>query len=104
QATTASITAINAIQTTIRDIGEITAAIASAVTEQGTVTREIAKNVENAARRTSQIAEDIARVGDATAATTNDANAMKEVAAHLGAAAANIRRQVGTFFERLRAA
>ncbi len=104
QATAASIAAINAIQTTIRDIGEISAMIASAVTEQGTVTREIAKNVDNAAQRTGQIAEDIARVGDATEATTNDANAMKEVADSLGAAAQQIRRQVDAFFERLRAA
>ena len=42
QATAASITASVAIQATIRDIGEITAAIASAGTEQGTVTRDIA--------------------------------------------------------------
>jgi methyl-accepting chemotaxis protein len=104
KATTSSIAAITAIQTTIRDIGEITAAIASAVTEQGTVTQEIARNVENAAQRTGQIAADIAHVGDATAATTADANAMKDVTDQLGAVSQRIRRQVDAFFERLKAA
>jgi methyl-accepting chemotaxis protein len=104
QATAASITAIGSIQATIRDIGTITGAIASAVTEQGTVTREIAKSVESAAERTGHIATDIAHVGEATAATTTEADAMTDVADHLGTAAQQIRRQVDAFFDRLRAA
>jgi methyl-accepting chemotaxis protein len=103
QATTLSITAITSIQGTIRNIGEITSAIASAVTEQGTVTREMAKNVDTAAERTGRIAKDIARVGEATAATTQDANTMNGIAGRLGTAAQQIRREVDGFFTRLRA-
>ena len=49
QATMRSIEAIGAIERTIREIGEITGAIAAAVTEQGAATQEIARSVETAA-------------------------------------------------------
>jgi methyl-accepting chemotaxis protein len=103
QATGLSIAAINTIQTTIGQIGEITAAIASAVTEQGSVTRDMAKNVETAAERTLQIADEIARVNAATTATADDANAMKGIAGQVGAAAHRIHGEVEAFFTRLKA-
>ena len=68
-ATMRSIEAIGAIERTIREIGEISGAIASAVTEQGAATQEIARSVEIAARRTIDTADEVVRVGEATANT-----------------------------------
>jgi methyl-accepting chemotaxis protein len=103
-ATERSIEAIGAIGRTIRDIGEISSAIAAAVTEQGAATREIARSVETAARRTGETAGEVERVGEATAATRVSASAVRSVADDLGQVAARIRGQVDAFFQKLRAA
>jgi len=58
-ATTRSIQAIGAIERTIREIGEISSAIAAAVTEQGAATQEIARSVETAAKRTTETAGEV---------------------------------------------
>ena len=104
QATMRSIEAIGAIERTIRQIGDISGAIAAAVTEQGAATQEIARSVETAAKRTSETADEVVRVGEATAATRASAGAVKMVAADLGTVAARIRGQVDQFFEKLHAA
>ena len=104
QATVRSIAAIGAIERTIREIGEISAAIAAAVTEQGAATQEIARSVETAAKRTSETASEVERVGAATAATRQSADAVRAVADDLGSVAARIRGQVDAFFQGLRAA
>jgi methyl-accepting chemotaxis protein len=103
-ATMRSIEAIGAIERTIRNIGDISGAIAAAVTEQGAATQEIARSVETAAERTSETAEQVVRVGEATAATRESAMAVKTVAEDLGAVAARIRAQVDYFFQKLHAA
>jgi len=92
------------IESTIRDIGAITGAIAAAVTEQGAATQEIARSVETAAKRTSETAGEVVRVGAATAETRDSAGAVKTVADDLGHVAARIRGQVDAFFEKLNAA
>jgi methyl-accepting chemotaxis protein len=104
QATTRSIEAIGAIERTIRQIGNISGAIAAAVTEQGAATQEIARGVEIAAKRTSETADEVVRVGEATAATRDSAGAVKSVADDLGSVAARIRGQVDAFFSKLKAA
>jgi methyl-accepting chemotaxis protein len=103
-ATERSISAIGAIERTIRDIGSISGAIAAAVTEQGAATQEIARSVEIAAKRTAETAEEVSRVGDATDNTRTSVTTVKAVADELGAVAGRIRGQVDAFFERLRAA
>jgi methyl-accepting chemotaxis protein len=103
-ATMRSIEAIGAIERTIRNIGDISGAIAAAVTEQGAATQEIARSVETAAERTSETAEQVVRVGEATAATRASAMAVKTVAEDLGAVALRIRGQVDYFFAKLHAA
>ncbi len=103
-ATMRSIEAIGAIERTIREIGNISGAIAAAVTEQGAATQEIARSVETAAQRTIETADEVARVGEATAATRNNANAVKSVADDLGGVASRLRGQVDAFFQKLRAA
>jgi methyl-accepting chemotaxis protein len=104
QATMRSIGAIGAIEHTIREISQITAAIAAAVTEQGAATQEIARSVETAARRTLETASEVESAGEATTATRHSAAAMEAVANDLGRVAAHIRGQVDQFFQKLRAA
>ena len=102
-ATQRSIAAINAIEGTIRDIGDISGAIAAAVTEQGAATQEIARSVEIAAQRTGETAEEVNRVNSATDDTRAGAGGVKTIADDLGIVAGRIRNQVDQFFERLSA-
>jgi methyl-accepting chemotaxis protein len=104
KATTRSITALGAIERTIRDIGAISNTIAAAVTQQGAATQEIARSVEIAARRTTDTAGEVGRVGAATDATRTNAATVKSVAEDLGTVAARVRAQVDQFFATLRAA
>jgi methyl-accepting chemotaxis protein len=101
RATMRSIEAITAIEHTIREMGNISGAIAAAVTEQGAATAEIARSVETAARRTVDTANEVNLVGSATQDTRSSAGAVKSVADDLGAVAGRIRGQVDAFFERL---
>jgi methyl-accepting chemotaxis protein len=103
RATTRSIDAIAVIETIIREIGDISGAIAAAVTEQGAATAEIARSVETAAKRTVETADEVNRVGSATADTRSSAGTVKAVADDLGSVAGRIRAQVDRFFERLSA-
>jgi methyl-accepting chemotaxis protein len=100
-ATRRSIEAIGGIERTIREIGDISGAIAAAVTQQGAATQEIARSVEIAAKRTVDTSTEIGRVGEAAAGTRTSAAALKNVADDLGAVASRIRTQIGTFFDRL---
>ena len=104
QATMRSISAIGAIERTIREIGSISGAIAAAVTEQGAATQEIARSVETAAKRTIETASEVGRAGDATATTRSNAITVKSVADDLGRGRRRIRGQVDQFFHKLRAA
>jgi methyl-accepting chemotaxis protein len=104
QATLSSIAAIGAIQHTIREISEISGAIAAAVTEQGAATQEIARSVETAAQRTNATANQVAQLGEATASARDSASRVKSVADDLGTVAVRIRGQVQQFFDRLRVA
>jgi methyl-accepting chemotaxis protein len=103
RATTRSIEAITAIELTIREIGNISGAIAAAVTQQGAATAEIARSVEIAACRTVDTANEVNLVGSATQDTRSSASTVKSVADDLGQVASRIRGQVDMFFERLSA-
>jgi methyl-accepting chemotaxis protein len=103
RATSTSIAAITAIEHTIREIGNISSAIAAAVTQQGAATGEIARSVETAAQRTVETANEVNHVGAATADTRASAVTVKSVADDLGQVAGQIRAQVDQFFERLSA-
>ena len=104
KATTRSITALGAIERTIRDISAISNTIAAAVTQQGAATQEIARSVDVAARRTLETAEEVSRVGDATDNTRANVAAVRAVAEELGAVAHRIRDQIEVFSQNLRAA
>jgi methyl-accepting chemotaxis protein len=103
RATSRSIEAVTAIETIIREIGDISGAIAAAVTEQGAATAEIARSVETAAKRTAETADEVNLVGGATEDTRTSASSVKAVSDDLGHVAGRIRAQVDQFFERLSA-
>jgi methyl-accepting chemotaxis protein len=102
-ATKRSIEAIGAIERTIREIGDISGAIAAAVTQQGAATQEIARGVETAAQRTVETADEVSVLGSATEDTRASAGSVKVIADDLGQVAGRIRGQVDQFFERLSA-
>ena len=99
-----SIEAIGAIERTIREIGEISGAIAAAVTEQGAATQEIARSVEIAARRTSETAEEVATRRTARPARrTRSAGAVLDASQSLSAEVdASDRGSCSSFFVALR--
>jgi len=103
RATQRSIAAITGIEHTIREIGNISGAIAAAVTEQGAATQEIARGVEIAAKRTVETAKEVNLMGAATQDTRASAATVKVVADDLGRVANRIRAQVDHFFQRLSA-
>jgi len=103
-ATERSIEATSAIERTIREIGDISGAIAAAVTQQGAATQEIARSVEIASKRTSEAAEQVKGVNDVAETTNRHATSARSVADNLGTVAARIREQVDQFFGRLNAA
>ena len=102
-ATMRSIQAIGAIEHPIREIGEISGAIAAAVTEQGAATREIARSADIASKRTIETVAEVGRVSEATADTRGNAKTVKAVADDLGMVAGRVRTQVAGFFQKLRA-
>lgn len=103
-ATDRSIAAIGAIKTTIRDIGDISSAIAAAVTEQGAATQEIARSVETASRRAADTTDQIGKVTEATEISRVHSVAAQDVSDTLDRLAERMRSQIDQFFERLRAA
>ena len=104
QATNRSIAAISAIKTTIREIGDISSAIAAAVTEQGAATQEIARSVETASRRAAETTDQIGRVTEATEISRVHSEAAHDVSDRLDRLASQMRNQIEQFVERIKAA
>ncbi len=104
QATNRSIAAISAIKTTIREIGDISSAIAAAVTEQGAATQEIARSVETASRRAAETTDQIGKVTEATEISRVHSVAAHQVSDTLDRLALRMRSEIDRFVERIRAA
>ena len=103
RATQRSIEAIASIETIIREIGNISGAIAAAVTEQGAATRKspaASKSPPNARWRPPMRSR---FVGRATEDTALSAGAVKAVADDLGRSPAASARRSTQFFDRLSA-
>ena len=96
--------AIQSITTTIGQMNEVTAAIASAVEEQDAATSEIARNVEQASAGTQEVTTNIAEVTAAAGETGTAATQVKTVAQDLNRKADDLKRQVETFLNDVRAA
>ncbi|MBV9969526.1 MAG: methyl-accepting chemotaxis protein [Xanthobacteraceae bacterium] len=99
--------AVDGIQSscaTIREVDEISAAIAAAVGQQGTATQEIAQNVQQAAARTGEVSQNIAGVTDGIAATGTAAEEVLASAVELAKQSQRLRDEVDRFLAQIRAA
>jgi methyl-accepting chemotaxis protein len=101
--TSAAVTAIKAIGGTIRNINEIAAVIAAAVEEQGAATRDISANIQAVARGTAEVSGNIASVNVAADETGSAATQVLTAASDLGRQAETLRRDVNSFFAKIRA-
>jgi methyl-accepting chemotaxis protein len=102
--TSGAVDGIQSICATIREVDEISAAIAAAVGQQGTATQEIARNVQQAASRTGEVSQNIAGVNEGIVATGTAAEEVLGSAVELSKQSQRLRDEVGRFLEHIRAA
>ena len=99
-----AVSAIQNVGGTISRISEISTAIASAVEEQGAATQEIARNTQEASKGTEQVTTNISGVNRAAGETGVAATQVLSSAEKLGHQSEALRRDVGEFLEKIRAA
>ncbi len=102
--TTRSVEAISRITTTIRDINDTSASIASAVEQQGLATREIVLAVGQASTGTGEVTANITGVAKAAEETNISSSHMLGAASELASQAESLRHEVGAFLQTVRAA
>ena len=102
--TSGAVDGIQSICATIREVDEISAAIAAAVGQQGTATQEIAQNVQQAAARTGEVSQNIAGVTDGITATGTAAEEVLGSAVELSKQSQRLRDEVDRFLADIRAA
>jgi len=97
-----AVDAITSIDTTIREIDAIGAAIAASVEQQGAATNEIARNVQQAATGTAEVSSNISGVTEAAAETGRTATQVLEAATDLGRQAELLKGEVEGFLRQVR--
>jgi methyl-accepting chemotaxis protein len=102
--TTRTVDAIGQIGDVIRQMSEISMAIASAIEEQTAATLEIARSVQEAAKGTEEVSSHIASVSDASATTGVAASQILGAAQQLSIQAAGLNEEVGHFITGVQAA
>jgi methyl-accepting chemotaxis protein len=100
--TSETVTAINKVGVTIREINQISTTIASAVEEQGVATQSIASNVEEASRQTLEVAREIASVQTKANETGVSSGEMLAAASELSQQAEKLRKEVDHFISNIR--
>jgi methyl-accepting chemotaxis protein len=103
-ATGETVTAISQFDATVREMAEISNAIASAVEQQGAATGEIARNVEEAATGTAAVSKEIVDVRAVAGETDAGAEAALAVAAALQEQAVSLKGNVSDFLKTIRSA
>jgi len=96
--------AIGGIVTRIRDINDVTGAVAAAVEEQGAATQEIVRNVSQAASGTDEVTTNIAGVAEAAEQTGTAAHQVLDAASALSRQSAQLSDEVARFLHSVRAA
>ena len=96
-ATDMSVTAIETIQTKIREVERIYTIIASAVHEQGASTQEITRNVRSAAAGTGSMTNHVTQVETAVHETGSNVDSVVQLAHELDEMAMRMRVRVGEF-------
>jgi len=88
----------------VKEIAEISNAIAAAVEQQGAATSEIARNVEQAASGTAAVTQEIGDVRAVASQTDAGAEAALTAAAELQQQAASLKSNVDDFLQTIRTA
>jgi methyl-accepting chemotaxis protein len=96
-ATDMSVTAIETIQSKIREVERIYTIIASAVHEQGTSTQEITRNVHSAAAETASMSRHVMQVEAAVHETGSNVESVVQFAHRLDEMASDMRARVAEF-------
>ncbi|MCJ2124727.1 methyl-accepting chemotaxis protein [Methylobacterium sp. J-077] len=96
--------AIGGIVTRIRDINDVTSAVAAAVEEQGAATQEIVRNVTQAASGTDEVTTNITGVAEAAEQTGTAAHQVLDAASELSQRSAQLTEEVARFLHTVRAA
>jgi len=101
-ATRGTVAAIDGIGGTIREINDISTAIAAAVEEQTATTGEIARNVQQAAQGTLGVSATIARVNGAAGETGEASERVRSAVDNLASQSDLLRRRVEGFLSGIR--
>ena len=104
EATQTAVAAIGGISSTIGEINEIAATIASAVEEQGAATQEIARNTQEAATGTQEVTSTITGVNRAAGEAGAASSQVLSSAGQLSQESEVLRKEVDGFISRIRAA
>jgi methyl-accepting chemotaxis protein len=95
--------AIDEVSKTIDHMNEVSAAIAAAVEEQGAATAEIANNVEQAALSTQDASSNMDEVAQSAARNGQASKDVLGAAEAMSSQASELRHQVDTFLEEIKA-
>ena len=97
-----AVDAVREIGGAVREINEVTAAIAGAIGQQDAATREISSNAQSAAQGNETLVANITSLRDAIGETDTAAASVLTAASSLTATADTLSREVETFFQNLR--
>ncbi|MCA1437432.1 HAMP domain-containing protein [Bradyrhizobium sp. BRP20] len=98
-----AVDAVREIGGAVREINEVTSAIAGAVSQQDQATREISSNAQSAAQGNETLVANITSLRDAIGETDTAAASVFTAASSLTETAQTLSREVETFFQNLRA-
>jgi methyl-accepting chemotaxis protein len=97
-----AVASVKEVAVAMRQIDEVTTAIASAVEQQGAATHEISQNVQMAAAGTQTLASSISTVNAAIGETSRSADHVLDASGKVSGAAERLAAEVQAFFVRLR--
>lgn len=104
QATGGAVSAIQSINDTIRQVGAISATVASAVRQQSAATQEIARNVIEAQRGTTDVSSTIHTIRHEVARTRDLAGDLLGAATNLSDQGERLKQDIERFFSDVRRA
>ena len=102
QSTGGAVASIKEVAAAMRQIEEVTTAIAGAVEQQGAATKEISQNVQMAAGGTQSLATNISTVNVAIEQTNRSAEEVRHASGEVSGAVDQLTDEVESFFLRLR--
>ena len=97
-----AVDAVREIGGAVREINDVTSAIAGAIGQQDSATREISSNAQSAAQGNETLVANITSLRDAISETDTAASSVLTAASSLTATAETLSREVETFFQNLR--